>query len=204
MDGLVRSGVDAHGCDVGRFWPDESPRFLLIKQQPYRIDAADATYDVVVSTSVLEHAQNVAEVQAEIARVLKPGGVALHQYPAKWYLPTEPHIFVPLVSWFWPSVPAWWLRLWALLGIRNERQRGLPWRTVVEQNVAFCDTGLCYVRESAFRAAAAGHFTSVDMPMDYFLRHAGGGAAKIYRKVPNRAFAWLLRKTRTVFVVMRR
>ena len=38
---------------------------------------ADATFDIVVCVDVLEHVQDLAQVCAEVARVLKPGGMFL-------------------------------------------------------------------------------------------------------------------------------
>ena len=49
---------------------------LPMTKTPYRIPFDDASMDVVVSTSVLEHAFNVDEVFSEIGRVLRPGGLA--------------------------------------------------------------------------------------------------------------------------------
>lgn len=68
-----------------------------ISMQPYRLPFAANEFDVVGSTSVLEHAQNTEECYRAIHRVL-PGGVALHGFPGKWYLPRKPHIYVPLVN----------------------------------------------------------------------------------------------------------
>jgi 2-polyprenyl-6-hydroxyphenyl methylase/3-demethylubiquinone-9 3-methyltransferase len=38
---------------------------------------ADAAFDIVVCVDVLEHVQDLSKVLAEVARVLKPGGVFL-------------------------------------------------------------------------------------------------------------------------------
>ncbi len=204
VDELCAAGVDAWGCDVDPYWKAGNPRLRPIPRTPYRIPFDDDSFDVVISTGVLEHAGNVNELFREIARVLKSGGVAMHIYPAKWYLPTEPHIFVPFVSFMWPNVPRWWLSLWAILGVRNSRQRGMGWREVTALNAEFCVRGLCYFRESVYREAAQREFGNVEMPMDYFLRNSRGGAAKVYRMAASRPFAWLLRHTRTAFLLMRR
>ena len=118
---LVSAGYDAHGCDMDEYWrarPDaDGRRFGKISPDPYRIPFEDSCFDIVVSTSVFEHAQNTETCFREIHRVLKPGGYSMHLLPAKWHLPYEPHIFVPLVNFIWPHVPRWWLALWALLGV---------------------------------------------------------------------------------------
>jgi SAM-dependent methyltransferase len=43
--------------------------------------AVDASYDVVIANYVLEHVQDVAAALAEIARVLKPGGLFIATVP---------------------------------------------------------------------------------------------------------------------------
>jgi len=59
---------------------------------------ADATFDLVIADNVVEHLTAPAEVFAEVARVLKPGGIFLFKTPNKrHYVPTiarlTPHWF---------------------------------------------------------------------------------------------------------------
>jgi ubiquinone/menaquinone biosynthesis C-methylase UbiE len=105
---LVEQGYDAYGCDIEELWiknPEiDCKRLAKIPLSPYKLPYPDDSFDVIVSTVVLEHVQNIEEVFKEIHRVLKIGGYSMHLFPAKWYLPSEPHIFVPLVNFFWPRV----------------------------------------------------------------------------------------------------
>lgn len=75
---LVRTldnfGYSAYGCDVIKNWSFDDPKFKLIRQSPYRIPFEDESFDFILSTSVLEHAQNKEEVFREMYRVLKKGG----------------------------------------------------------------------------------------------------------------------------------
>src|SRR5262249_49422074 len=128
---LAERGYEAHGCDVVVSWDDDHGRLAPIQTNPYHLPYADANFDAVISTSALELARTKTELFAEVHRVLRPGGATSHVYPSKYYLPAEPHIHVPLVSWLWPRVPRVWLAIWALAGVRNEFQRGMPWREVV-------------------------------------------------------------------------
>jgi SAM-dependent methyltransferase len=205
VNGLCKLGVDAYGCDVDPYWEGEQPRLRPISRSPYRLPFDDESIDVVVSTSVLEHAQNTRELFFEIKRILKPDGYAIHLYPVKWYLPWEPHIYVPLVNYFWPKVPGWWLALWAWLGIRNEYQKGLSWREVTELNKKYCTSGLCYRTQGFYKKASMDVFGNCEWPMHYFLSASDGGIAALYRKLPLKTLiSWICRNTRMVLLVHRR
>jgi ubiquinone/menaquinone biosynthesis C-methylase UbiE len=50
----------------------------------------DSTFDVVFSSNVLEHIAHLDEIQSEIGRVLRPGGLAIHILPTQhWRLWTS-------------------------------------------------------------------------------------------------------------------
>jgi len=205
VDGLCKSGINAYGCDVDPYWEGEDPRLRPIQRSPYRIPFDDASIDVVISTSVLEHAQNSRELFYEIKRVLKPGGYSMHMYPGKWYLPTEPHIYVPLVNWLWPRQPRWWLALWALLGVRNEFQQDKDWRTVTELNEQFCAKGINYQPQSFYRNISMEVFGNCEWPMRYFLAKADGGFAALHRRLPMKGLtAWVGQHTRMALLVQRK
>lgn len=205
VDRLCESGVNAFGCDVDPYWEGEKPRLRPIQRFPYRIPFDDASIDMVISTSVLEHAQNPRELFQEIRRVLKPGGVSMHIYPGKWYLPSEPHIYVPLVNFLWPWRPRWYLALWAILGVRNEYQQNMGWRRVTELNEHYCATGICYFPQSLYRDLSMEIFGNCEWPMRYFLAKSDGGMAKLYKRLPMKGFvAWLSKHTRTALLVQRK
>ena len=84
VEALGRLGFDSYGCDVFRSWPQagsSSGKLRRICMDPYRLPFADNSFEVVVSTSLLEHAQNKAECFREIHRVLTPHGYAMHIFP---------------------------------------------------------------------------------------------------------------------------
>jgi 2-polyprenyl-3-methyl-5-hydroxy-6-metoxy-1,4-benzoquinol methylase len=120
----------------------------------FRTAFDDHSFDIIVSTSVLEHVLDLDSFVSETARLLKPGGFAYHLYPNKNVF-IEPHIFVPFAS----RIQTWpYFYLWALIGIRNQFQRGMPAREVADNNVRYCKTGLRYrTRRQLFRICAR-HF----------------------------------------------
>lgn len=218
---LLREGFDAHGCDIGADWPvDEaeawtrtSPladakcpaeRLGAIGVSPYRLPYADGTFDAVVSISVLEHVKNKTETLEEIRRVTKPGGLGVHLFPSKYYLPLEPHLKVPLVSWFWPNVPDWWLALWAILGVRNKHQVGLGWREVVRLNRDYCRSGLDYIPLAAYRRLFIHVFGAQCDLAALYAREASGGAARLARRFPLPGVAELVGRHRTRMVAHRK
>lgn len=206
---LAHLGYDAYGCDINPYWKNESSRDTwrldTISLTPYRLPFKDNTFDVVLSTSVLEHAQNKEEVFREIHRILKPGGYSMHLFPSKWYLPLEPHIYVPLINYFWPSCPKWWLGLWALFGIRNEFQHNKSWKEVTLENYQYCMNGLSYWPNRKYRRLSVEVFGNYSEPMTFYINNAHGGFAKTFRKMPLRRFwGWLSSEFRMNFIIQRK
>ena len=79
---MRHSGLNARGCDLSaNVGADE--HLSPIPLDPYRLPYPDDSFDLVISTSVFEHAQRTEECMAEIHRVLRTGGVAMHGFPAK-------------------------------------------------------------------------------------------------------------------------
>lgn len=137
---LRTRGFDAWGCDIpgsdaSEFPADVATKGCLrpIEMQPYRLPFEDNRFDFVISSQVLEHVMDYTATFGEIRRVLKPGGISLHTFPGRHVL-IEPHVFVPLASVI-RCRP--WLRLWALLGVRNGYQAGKSAREVAELNHAY-------------------------------------------------------------------
>ncbi len=66
----------------------------------------DATFDVVFSSNVLEHVRDINAMMAEIRRVLKPEGVAIH--------------ILPTPAWrFWTSLTHYAYLIMRILGVRR-------------------------------------------------------------------------------------
>jgi len=172
-------GYDAFGVDIYNAFDSEF--FRLIETSPFKIPFEDNTFDLIFSTSVFEHTMNHEECLNEICRVLKPGGATLHLLPSRWYLPVEPHIYVPLANIFQSKI---WLTFWALLGIRNEYQKGKTWKEVVSLNIEYCKTGIKYLSWKSYKEMAVSIFGNIKFAKKEYIKHADGGCAKLGRKVP--------------------
>lgn len=206
VQALQDLGFDSYGCDIRDFWSLENlpvhGKLKTIPTDRYRIPFESDSFDVVVSTSVLEHAQNTEECFREIHRILKPGGYAMHHYPGKWYLPFEPHIYVPLVNYFWPRCSKGWLRFWALLGVRNEYQLEQPWRAVADANQKYCREGLSYLSTRQYQKLSWKVFGNCRWPMEFYLEHAYGGFARLSKKLPFRKLSGIIsREFRMGFMI---
>ena len=201
---LSARGWKTYGCDLPGV-VSTSDRIREVELTPYRLPFDDSTFDLVISGAVMEHARNKVEVFQEIHRVLRPGGHAMHVFPPKWYLVREPHIKVPLMSWFWPRFPRPWLALWALLGVRNVFQKQMSWREAVADNERYCGTKLSYWTSGQYRRLSERIFGNCAWPMRFYVDHADGGAARLARRLPmKRIFAALVRETRDSFLVLRK
>jgi SAM-dependent methyltransferase len=166
-------GFDAYGFDIHDYVELRSPEdrklfgfapqdavkkySMEVRAEHVRTPFADDTFDLVVSTSVLEHVLDHDALMAEIARVLKPEGLAVHVYPGRASF-IEPHIYVPLGTWFqkW-----WWLYLWAHLGGRSDFQHEMTARQVADANVGYCSVGLNYPTRSELLAITRKSFDEV-------------------------------------------
>jgi SAM-dependent methyltransferase len=209
---LLALGYDTYGCDIGADWPDTPgewerglpgkmwegeirERLAPITASPYSLPYPDRTFDVVVSTEVFEHVQNKEEAFAEIARVLKVGGLGIHIFPSKWAV-IEPHIYVPFASWMWPNVPDWWLSIWALLGVRNEYQNGMHWRGVVAKNRDYCREGLHYWRLLQYQSLFRNTFGDIVSFDRLRLRFGRGRVARLTRAL---RLGWIICPMRAMF-----
>jgi SAM-dependent methyltransferase len=181
-------GFDAYGFDIHNVvnydHPSDERFFRFLPNPPadtsnmeidwkaFRVPFDDNSFDLVVSTSVLEHVLNLGPVMAEIGRVLRPESYALHLYPGIDVV-IEPHMYVPfasrLQSW-------WWFYFWALLGVRNEYQRHLTAAQTADRNMLYCQTGLRYRNNSEVRAICSPYFETVNFVDESF--HATASRAR--------------------------
>lgn len=161
-------GFDARGCD---FEVPDAPGLAAI-EQPYRLPYDDGSFDLVASDQVFEHVMDYEAALAETRRVLRSGGIAVHMFPARWR-PIEGHVFVPIGGRF---APRWWLRVWAIAGVRNDFQKGMDAAEVVERNASFLSTSTNYLRTGEIERIARRHFSGVTWAEGAMLRNTYGRA----------------------------
>jgi SAM-dependent methyltransferase len=173
---LREMGFDAYGFDIhdyvqyrsdqDRQWfrfskgTSEQNSVFTIDPDSYSIPFEDGFFDVVHSTSVLEHVLDARPMFRECARVLRRDGVAVHFYPRKFQW-VEPHLYVPFASFIQFKA---WLRLWVWLGVRNEFQQGKTPRQVTDAYKEYATTGLCYRTTKELQAVASEYFSDVQFP----------------------------------------
>lgn len=169
----------AYGCDIEL--PDTPDPLLqtyinegtvrLIHSEPYTLPFATQMFDVVVSSQVFEHVQDYAAALAEIKRVLKPDGVALHVFPSRYRL-IEPHVLVPLATMIQEY---WWLRLWAAVGIRNQFQQGMSAVETAHHNHRFLTRYTHYLSRRKIEVYLQPHYRRWCFVEPLFVKHSGRG-----------------------------
>jgi SAM-dependent methyltransferase len=87
---------DDHGVDASRLRARRYPgaRVRIEKGLAEALPFEDASFDVVLSSQVLEHIPDVESAARECFRVLAPGGLTIHFMP-NYAFPHEPHYRVP-------------------------------------------------------------------------------------------------------------
>jgi SAM-dependent methyltransferase len=168
------AGYEAFGCDLRL--GSESERLRLIDAETHLLPFADNNFDFVFSDQVLEHVQDHALAFAEIKRVMKPGAISLHIFPAK-LKPTESHVLVPLGGLIQTR---WWLTLWAALGARNSFQKGKSFREVVELNSDYLRTRTNYLSRSQIKQAVSTSFDNLEFAERHMIKHSYGRARHVY------------------------
>lgn len=139
------------GFDIKDYLALRDPRdrslFTIGSPESTRLPYDDNSFDVVLSEQVLEHVMDQVGFLRELHRILRPGGYSLHALPAR-YCPIEPHMRVPFAGVF---AHRWWYKLWALLGVRNPFQKGLPADEAADRNIMFFVGSLRYIPNSFYR-----------------------------------------------------
>lgn len=217
------AGFDAYGFDIrpapllrspedGKYFgfslsgqPAEVPDYR-VEESSYRIPYEDGWFDFIFSTSTMEHVQNFELAFAETARVLKPGGICLHTFPAR-YRPIESHIKVPLGGWL-QSFP--WFLLWGLLGVRNQFQGHLGPIECARNNVYFSRTGLQYLPLEEILRLSRRYFDRATLIPPHHVWDAADNPTANYRRtflfhpITSRIIGWMSSRFWTIVLVLQK
>jgi SAM-dependent methyltransferase len=97
--------------------------FEFVQLADDQLPFSEGTFDIVVSNHVIEHVPSADRHLAEVARVLKPGGIVYLATPNRLW-PREVHYRVYLLHWLPTTI---FLRLLKWLGRYHEDVRLLGW-----------------------------------------------------------------------------
>ena len=82
---LAEAGFKVRSFEIANSDYREGRVFPVEEYDGHKIPAPDGSFDVVFSSNVLEHIGALEQFQDELARVLKPNGIAIHVVPsATW------------------------------------------------------------------------------------------------------------------------
>ncbi|MGH2918471.1 MAG: class I SAM-dependent methyltransferase [Solirubrobacteraceae bacterium] len=201
------AGYEAVGADQ-QFSSHEAgsaPSRYLHRVEPpdYVLPFDDGSFDLVFSTSVMEHVVEPGRALAQIARVLRPDGLSIHCFPSRWR-PVEPHMHTPFGGRFNTYALC---ALWARLGIRNGHQRGLPAREVALRNAQYAQTAISYPTAREWRRRSEPLFADVRWSETAYVeatRAVSGLSRLIAPALPVPGVQWLYRGLHTRVLVLGR
>lgn len=124
-------GLDIAGAPVQALldWAAVTGNAERVRVQLYdgrRLPLADASLDAAISFEVLEHVEDEMLALAELARVLRPGGVLSISVPNRWWIFETHGAALPLLPWnrvpFFSWLPTRLHDRWARARIYRRRQ----------------------------------------------------------------------------------
>jgi ubiquinone/menaquinone biosynthesis C-methylase UbiE len=194
-----KQGFQAYGIDIVDCYNDveqqcreerlittDEKLFHTIDMDNYTLPFADNMFDCIISFYVFEHVQNWSQAFAEIQRILKPGGICLHIFPAK-YCPIEPHVFVPFGGVIQSHA---YLAFWAFLGIKNSYQKQLHWQEVAADNTRYLRTCTTYYSKAEIIQHITPYASNVAFVEDIYIKHHSGRVRR-YLSAPARRFPFI-------------
>ena len=217
---LISKGFDTYGCDIDsdalnskfnkEFHQDRILRKIDLEN--YKIPFESNQFDFVISCSVLEHVHNKEIAFNEIKRVLKNKGYTINVFPSKWYLPKEPHMEVPLVNFFLPNCPKWWLSFFALIGIRKKyknmewQSKKTKWNLIVDENLHYANNYLSYITNKNYEELSQRVFNNFYWGDIFFIKYTKSSLiAKIARNMPlKKVIGYLIRNFRMSVLISRK
>jgi SAM-dependent methyltransferase len=145
---------------------------IRLLDRDFRIPFEDSHFDFVCSNQVLEHVDDLHLTAAELARVTKPGGWAVHLFPTVERI-VEPHLGIA----FYHRIPKPIRRPYAWPWHRTRRalySREIPdWRRWSSERMGFFESQVHLRRRREIRRAFEAHFEVTDISIAKLNFHTG-------------------------------
>ena len=123
---LSKHGFTVSAVDIPQSNYAEQRIFPVVDYDGHHLPFAAASFDIVYSSNVLEHVQDLAAIHAEIRRVLNPGGYCVHVLPStSWRLWTTLSAFPDAVNVVRPQLGR---LIPSRVSLQAIRQTGSVWR----------------------------------------------------------------------------
>jgi SAM-dependent methyltransferase len=104
------------------YFGDSYDEHIKVTESERAIPFDDDSFDVVYANQVFEHVRFFDKMIFECARVLKPGGILLANFPVATY-PIEGHLKIPFAHWIPPGTPrVRYLQLCCALGLFRKKK----------------------------------------------------------------------------------
>jgi SAM-dependent methyltransferase len=150
---LLGYGLELYAYDLPRrgdilkqrletYFGDGFSEHVRIAQDERKIPFDDSSFDVVYANQVFEHVRFLDCLVGEVARVLRPDGVLLANFPIATY-PLEGHLGIPFAHWLPPGM---WRRRYLCAFYALHIRPPQPGLTAWESAIAGDD----YLREYTF------------------------------------------------------
>ncbi len=121
---MAARGFHVEAIDLPQSYYAGAREFPITDYDGRRIPFPDMSFDIVFSSSVLEHVSDLAQLNGEIKRVLKPGGYCIH------VMPTHAWRFWTTLSEFPSALQFAWTRRRELLPAGDLRRALHTWLRV--------------------------------------------------------------------------
>lgn len=103
---LSDDGFTVFSVDVAGSLYEEAREFPVAVYDGRHLPFPDSSFDIVFSSNVLEHVEDIGSLQQEIRRVLRPGGYCVHIMPtASWRLWTSVGHYAEFFQRCLPHIP---------------------------------------------------------------------------------------------------
>ena len=150
------------------YFGDSYNERIAVTRSDRTIPFDDSSFDVIYANQVFEHVRFLDKMLFECARVLRPGGILLINFPLATY-PVEGHLKIPFAHWIPPGAArVRYLQLWCGLGWFNKKGRSASERAVELDRYLREETFYRFLNEIA--SISEHYFESCEVETGAFVR----------------------------------